>query len=127
MVQVDAQLLSGHLRQGGRHPLAHLDLSGKHSHPAVLADIQIGMEVGGVGWPPLGEGRRGTQADRHHHSGPREFVEGPAVKTRGGGHDPAPCMAACSIASTMRLWAPQRQRLWSIRSTMASRVGCGVS
>ena len=77
--------------------------------------------------PALSERRRWAEADRHHHASPRELMEVPTVESRPGGHDPAPGLAACSIASTMRVWAPQRQRLWSIRATMASRAGCGVS
>ena len=44
----DVEFFGEHLSQGGRVRLAHLDLAGIARDAAVLADLQVGVEVGGI-------------------------------------------------------------------------------
>ena len=47
--QCHIQLLGQHLRQGGHHPLTHLNFAGIAGHPAVFADPQKSIEIRGQG------------------------------------------------------------------------------
>jgi hypothetical protein len=48
----DVELLGQHHGQRGDDALAHLDLTGETGHPAVRADLEIGVGVVGVAAAP---------------------------------------------------------------------------
>ena len=123
-LQGDIQFLRRQHGQGGHGALAHLDLAHEAAHPAVRADLQVGVEVLGI-TGPLGHllgllegGQR--EADEEAHC-PGGLEEVPAVD-----HQTPPFAAAASTAARIRTWAPQRQRLPSRASATRWRSGRGV-
>jgi hypothetical protein len=86
-LQRDVQLVGQFLGQGGDGALAHLDLAGEAGDPAVLADPQEGVEVGGQLRPGGPSGGLLPQEDivpeGHRHQDPAAGFEEVAPVQRG--------------------------------------------
>ena len=64
----DAQLLGGHLGDGDAQALAQIDLAAIQGHPAIGADGQEAVDLGGIHRLGGGLGRAG-QGEGHHQGG----------------------------------------------------------
>ncbi len=138
------ELVGQHLRERGVDPLSHLDLAGEAGDAAVLADAQEGVVVVGqlAGEAARCRGLLGPEiaaGDGDEDAAPEQLEE--AAAADGGGRvdtevvEDLPCgrahdlasfaifSATLSMAATMRLWAPQRQRLSSMASLIRDRDG----
>src|ERR1039458_7752431 len=146
-IQRRLQFFGQHLRQRGDRPLAHLDLARETGHPAILADPQKGIEVGGCSLAPapLATGflrhRQIAQRDKDKDAGAQSFQKLPPalreelhvileiqLQVIFCGHiywTPFISPAALWMASMIRVCAPQRQRFWSMPRMICSRVGLG--
>jgi hypothetical protein len=143
-VQAHIEFIGQQLRQRSHDPLAHLDLAHQASDAPIRSNPKVGVEIGRVaraGGRALRflQGREGV--DHAEDKQPRtEREELATAQVRRIGrldtglqmtivlHDAPPFMAAAAswMASTMRLYAPQRQRLSSMPWRISARVGRAV-
>ncbi len=132
------QFLGQRHRQFRHRALSQFHLAGQAGHPAVRADLQIGVQVRRPALPRRQPRRllrrRRVRAEEHEQPGARGQKFAPLHGARRrrfrrfAGHH-APAFGACAaswMASRMRPCAPQRHRLSSMCRTICSRVGCGV-
>ena len=100
-VEAHAQLLGRHLGEGRVDALPHLDLPGEDGDAAVLADAEVGVDVGGIA-AALGEGALRAEADEDDDAPAHELQERATVEGAAHGRPPS-LRATDSMASRIRL------------------------
>ena len=121
--RIQLQLLGDQHGQHRRGALPQFRLPHEAAHAAVGGDLQVGVEVLGVGAGP------GRLDGRGAGGGPEEERE----RARCGGLEegspshrtPPMVLPADSTASRILTWAPQRQRFPSMAATISARVALG--